>query len=431
VDGRVFVCYAREDGPFVVRLASNLKTLGIPVWLDAWDIAPGSDWDRSIDRALTDCSRLMIVLSKASVASSEVRAELRTALDLQKPIIPVLRERCDIPRQLKTIQFVDATADGMGDDAVARRALEILKAPPPAAEVPRPAGLDTAGAAEDGIRPDFTPTQHAGQRTAAEAFLERTTSDLLLELGEAETRFDWDKTIELGERILRLAGEHHSTAVRTAAAYRCRAINRESNDQGKDALRDYVRALELEPGEADTWYRCGILRRRLANGANVPGVVGDFQTASRLWHAGRSLQAAAVLEIERARGEDFLKTIGFVFFWPAMGAVFLSMAITSSEIAFVPRIAWLTGAGVAGGLFAAAADWLTRSAWGLKSDKRLALALALVLIGGLVGAGMGYLLPPRPRGEFYPAVVELFLAMPAVAAPFVVVVARAWTRGGA
>ena len=79
----------------------------------------------------------------------EVRAELRTALDLQKPVIPVLREPCDVPRQLKTIQYVDATS-GIDEDAVARQTSEILKAPARGIVAEPPAYFASAGGAEGG-----------------------------------------------------------------------------------------------------------------------------------------------------------------------------------------------------------------------------------------------------------------------------------------
>jgi len=103
----VFVCYARLDQAFVLRLAGELRRKGVPVWVDQWDIAPGLDWDREIDRALYDCDRMMIVLSPVAVESREVRAELRTALDAGKIIVPVLHQECHIPRQLSLIQRVD------------------------------------------------------------------------------------------------------------------------------------------------------------------------------------------------------------------------------------------------------------------------------------------------------------------------------------
>jgi predicted phosphodiesterase len=77
----VFICYVREDEDFVLKLATNLKNLGISVWLDQWDIPSGADWDLAIDDALYGCSSFLIVLSPLSIKSDEVRSEFRVAID--------------------------------------------------------------------------------------------------------------------------------------------------------------------------------------------------------------------------------------------------------------------------------------------------------------------------------------------------------------
>jgi hypothetical protein len=56
----VFVCYAREDEAFVLKLAAHLRDRGVPVWLDQWEISSGTDWDQSIDNAIYDCARFLI-----------------------------------------------------------------------------------------------------------------------------------------------------------------------------------------------------------------------------------------------------------------------------------------------------------------------------------------------------------------------------------
>jgi hypothetical protein len=43
----VFICYARENEQFVFTLATQLKSRGVPVWLDQWDIPGGANWLRS------------------------------------------------------------------------------------------------------------------------------------------------------------------------------------------------------------------------------------------------------------------------------------------------------------------------------------------------------------------------------------------------
>jgi hypothetical protein len=110
MDGGTFVCYAREDAGFALTLAGDLKSRGITIWVDRWNIQPGEDWDAAIDRALRACKTLVIVLSPPAVSSPEVRGELRTALNLRTPILPVLYRDCEVPRQLQNIQYIDARA---------------------------------------------------------------------------------------------------------------------------------------------------------------------------------------------------------------------------------------------------------------------------------------------------------------------------------
>lgn len=122
----VFICYAREDQAFVLQLGENLKGRGVPVWLDQWNIPVGSDWDRSIDNAICDCAKFIIVLSAQAVESREVRGELRIALNKNKPIIPVIHSACQIPRQLLIIQYVDFTSRSPDDEAALRQLLRTL-----------------------------------------------------------------------------------------------------------------------------------------------------------------------------------------------------------------------------------------------------------------------------------------------------------------
>jgi len=122
----VFICYARQDQDFVLKLAANLKERGVPVWLDQWDITASADWDLAIDKALYDCAQFLIVLSPAARASREVRGELRTALNENKLIVPVLYQTCRIPRQLQLIQHVDFTSCGPDDGAALGQVLRAL-----------------------------------------------------------------------------------------------------------------------------------------------------------------------------------------------------------------------------------------------------------------------------------------------------------------
>src|SRR5688572_28480653 len=103
----VFICYAREDEKFVLSLGNQLRARGTDVWLDQWAIPKGVDWDRAIDEALASCACLLVVLTPSSVSSEEVRGELRTALDTDKPIVPLLLVPCNVPRRLRLLQHID------------------------------------------------------------------------------------------------------------------------------------------------------------------------------------------------------------------------------------------------------------------------------------------------------------------------------------
>jgi len=110
----VFICYARVDEKFVLKLVRKLKNHGVKIWFDK-HIKTGDDWDTAIDNALYRCDEFLIILSKTAVQSKEVRAELRVALDERKKIVPVLYQECNIPRQLRIRQHIDLATDDMNE----------------------------------------------------------------------------------------------------------------------------------------------------------------------------------------------------------------------------------------------------------------------------------------------------------------------------
>jgi hypothetical protein len=91
----VFVSYAREDQEFVLRLAQDIFREGIDVWMDQLNIALGSSWAREVGKALDTCNTMLLVLSAASLASTNVEDEWNYFLDKGKWIVPVLLEECD------------------------------------------------------------------------------------------------------------------------------------------------------------------------------------------------------------------------------------------------------------------------------------------------------------------------------------------------
>ncbi len=104
---KAFVSYSRADAEFVLRLCKDLRAAGASIWLDQLDIHPGDEWDETIERGLSACGRMLVVLSPTSVSSENVLDESGYALSRKKPVIPVLYRDCEIPYRLSRIQYVD------------------------------------------------------------------------------------------------------------------------------------------------------------------------------------------------------------------------------------------------------------------------------------------------------------------------------------
>jgi mono/diheme cytochrome c family protein len=103
----IFFSYSREDSEFALRLAQDLKSAGVPVWLDRLDISPGKRWDRETQQALERCPRVVIILTPSSVQSDNVMDEVSFAMDEGKLLVPVLLKDCRVPLRLRRLQYVD------------------------------------------------------------------------------------------------------------------------------------------------------------------------------------------------------------------------------------------------------------------------------------------------------------------------------------
>ena len=105
-----FLSYSRADEEFAVRLANDLQSLGVAMWVDRFNIRPSEHWDRAIERAIRACQKMVVILSPRSVASENVADEISLAIDAGKPVIPVMIEPCALPLRLTRRHLIDATA---------------------------------------------------------------------------------------------------------------------------------------------------------------------------------------------------------------------------------------------------------------------------------------------------------------------------------
>ncbi len=121
---KIFISYSRRDTEYVKSLVDALRKQGFEVWFDN-NIRTGTDWDDTIESELKNADAIVLILSKTSVASDNVKDEISYAIGLDKPVNPIKIEECDVPMRLARKQFVDFTV--MGHEAGFERLVNDLK----------------------------------------------------------------------------------------------------------------------------------------------------------------------------------------------------------------------------------------------------------------------------------------------------------------
>ena len=75
----IFLSYSRVDTKFAKRIATDLRGQGFDVWMDQSHIPGGKHWDNDIEEALKNASVVVLIISKASVKSENVKDEVSFA----------------------------------------------------------------------------------------------------------------------------------------------------------------------------------------------------------------------------------------------------------------------------------------------------------------------------------------------------------------
>jgi hypothetical protein len=133
----VFLSYARRDKDTVAALVEGLKLLGADVWLDRAVIGGQAWWD-TILAHIREANVVVQAVSPASVGSEACDRERAYAVELGKPVIPVLVEPVPVeslPLDLTSLQVVDYTGSTTAD---AFRLAGALAACPPEEPLPDP-----------------------------------------------------------------------------------------------------------------------------------------------------------------------------------------------------------------------------------------------------------------------------------------------------
>ena len=103
----LFMSYSRREVGFIDDLVLNLEGAGHEVWLDYRSLIPGRPWQDQIYQGIQEADVILLVVSKASLASQNVEIEWKRVIEQNKRIILLVFEAVDLPRELETYEWVD------------------------------------------------------------------------------------------------------------------------------------------------------------------------------------------------------------------------------------------------------------------------------------------------------------------------------------
>ena len=79
-----FISYSGKDQKFAERLHADLQANGVRCWYAPEDLKTGDRFRSRIDGAIRDHDKLLLILSKNSIASDWVQTEIEKALHLER-----------------------------------------------------------------------------------------------------------------------------------------------------------------------------------------------------------------------------------------------------------------------------------------------------------------------------------------------------------
>jgi parallel beta-helix repeat protein len=116
--GKVFISYDRRDSIIAERLRDELRQQAIEVWLDTANVAPGASIPETIQKAISDATYVIVLVTTHSLASSWVQLETRFALNSAQArgrsdmVIPIRHDaRCALPSTLEERLCVDLSGN--------------------------------------------------------------------------------------------------------------------------------------------------------------------------------------------------------------------------------------------------------------------------------------------------------------------------------
>ena len=113
---KVFISHSSSDKKFVRTLKSDLNENGIDTFVDEDSLEFGDSLKERLEVAIDESSHFIIILSPNATNSEWVKFELKEALSLfdkktLAKIIPINYRRCEIPKELENMLYVDLSEE--------------------------------------------------------------------------------------------------------------------------------------------------------------------------------------------------------------------------------------------------------------------------------------------------------------------------------
>jgi small GTP-binding protein len=108
----IFLSYSSKDKYVIRKLAERLRSDGLRVWLDEWEIGPGDLIGLKVEHGLEQSQILLLAMSKNSFASEWVTLERHTALfrdptNEDRRFIPIRLDDSEIKPILRQFAYID------------------------------------------------------------------------------------------------------------------------------------------------------------------------------------------------------------------------------------------------------------------------------------------------------------------------------------
>jgi len=139
---RFFITHSWKDIEFTRKLCQDLNDAGLNGFFDERSVRPGESIPKRIEQGIEQCDVYIPVLSPHALKSSWADWEIDMAIMMNREqgrphIIPVIAEKCEVPRRLRHILYVDFV--NRYDDALYElltKGFGLPPKPPPVVAVP-------------------------------------------------------------------------------------------------------------------------------------------------------------------------------------------------------------------------------------------------------------------------------------------------------